>query len=65
MGQGIPVGYSHLPTEEVLNRFLRDYPKHQECRVQLHEKLSASTHNMENGKVRVPKASPLGSTLTI
>ncbi len=57
-----PVGYLFLPPERVLDHFVRVYPKHENYRAKLLQKL-AETKHMENGMVRVSKASPLAVAL--
>jgi hypothetical protein len=62
-GRDGPMGQEFLPPEEVVDRFLRVYPKFEDCRAAMMKRLTApDAHLMENGKVRVPFGSCLLDT---
>jgi hypothetical protein len=51
-----PVGYDFLSVEEVLGRFLRAYPKFEECREKLLARLKSEN---PNGEMKIHRACQL------
>ena len=57
-----PVAYIFLSPGEVLDCFIRVYPKHKRCRSKLLEQLAKTTH-VENGLMAVRRASALAAAM--
>lgn len=59
-GKDPPVGYDVLPIEQLLERFLRVYPKFEECREKLLAKLKMEH---PSGQIDVPRGCQLARSV--